>query len=159
MVTAVSTTQRPVKEPRLSYLVARLDRLIRSRLSAVLEPFDVSVPQYTVLSILERRADLSNAQLARRSYITAQAMHQVVNGLQARNLVERATSSRHGRIQPMRLTTEGATLLRRCDEAVEAAEQQLFDTLGSDDRQRMRALIEACIESAAGRAGGAHRDR
>jgi DNA-binding MarR family transcriptional regulator len=155
MVTAVSTTQRPVKEPRLSYLVARLDRMIRSRLSAVLAPFDVSVAQYTVLSILERRADLSNAQLARRSYITAQALHQMMNGLQARGLVERAPSPRHGRIQPIRLTTEGATLLRRCDEAVEVAEQQLFGTLAPDDRQRMRALIEACIESAAGRAGGA----
>jgi DNA-binding MarR family transcriptional regulator len=155
MVTAVSTTQRPAKEPRLSYLVARLDRMIRSRLSAVLAPFDVSVAQYTVLSILERRADLSNAQLARRSYITAQAMHQMMNGLQARGLVERAPSPRHGRIQPIRLTTEGATLLRRCDEAVEVAEQQLFGTLAPDDRQRMRALIEACIESAAGRAGGA----
>ena len=77
------------KGPRTSYLVARLDRLVRSQLSDVLELFDLSVPQYTLLSVLEHRPGLSNAQLARRSYITAQAMHQVVNGLEERGLITR----------------------------------------------------------------------
>ena len=90
------------KLPRTSYLVARLDRLIRSQLSDVLQPFGLSVPQYTLLSILERRPGLSNAQLARRSYITAQAMHQVVN---ARTGLDRqAGVADHSRIQLTELT-------------------------------------------------------
>jgi len=67
--------------PRTSYLVARLDRLIRSKLSDALKPFGLSVPQYTLMSILEHRPGLSNAQLARRSYITAQAMHRAAHAL------------------------------------------------------------------------------
>ena len=70
-------------QPRTSYLVARLDRLIRARLVDALRPFEVTVPQYTLLSVLDIRPGLSNAQLARRSYISAQAMHQLVNGLEA----------------------------------------------------------------------------
>ena len=41
--------------PRVSYLVARLDRLLRLWLADVLAPFEVSLPEYTAMSILGRR--------------------------------------------------------------------------------------------------------
>jgi DNA-binding MarR family transcriptional regulator len=154
MVASMQDEERPRWEPRLSYLVARLERVIRARLSAALERFDISVTQYTVLSVLERRPDLSNAQLARRSYITAQAMHQTVNRLEERGLIARTVSPRHGRIQLTRLTAAGALLLRCCDEAVEGAEGLLFASLGPDDRRRLRRLIQACVDSGARALGG-----
>ena len=38
---------------------------------------DLTLPQYTALSILRRSTGLSNAQLARRTYVTPQAMIEV----------------------------------------------------------------------------------
>ncbi len=134
------------KLPRTSYLVARLDRLIRSQLSDVLQPFGLSVPQYTLLSILERRPGLSNAQLARRSYITAQAMHQVVNALEERGLIVRRVSPDHGRIQLTELTDEGAALLKACDEEVTRLEERIFGRLGEKGEERLRGLLQAAIE-------------
>lgn len=133
--------------PRTSYLVARLDRLLRSKLADALRPFDLSVTQYTLLSVLARRPGLSNAQLARRSYITAQAMHQVVNGLQERGLIERETSPDHGRIQMTRLTSRGESLLAGCEKAVEGVERELFGSLGAEEETRLRALLERAIWS------------
>jgi DNA-binding MarR family transcriptional regulator len=134
------------KGPRTSYLVARLDRLVRSQLSEVLEPFDLSVPQYTLLSVLEHRPGLSNAQLARRSYITAQAMHQVVNGLEERGLIARRVSPDHGRIQLTELTDEGLALLKSCDEEVTHLEERIFGGLGEKGEERLRRLIQAAID-------------
>ncbi len=131
--------------PRTSYLVARLDRLIRSQLADALKPFDLSVTQYTLLSVLARRPGLSNAQLARRSYITAQAMHQVVNGLEERGLIERETSPDHGRIQMTRLTAQGSDLLAGCESAVEDVERSLFGPLGAEDESTLRRLLEGTI--------------
>ena len=138
--------ERVGKGPRTSYLVARLDRLVRSQLSEVLEPFDLSVPQYTLLSVLEHRPGLSNAQLARRSYITAQAMHQVVNGLEERGLITRRMSPDHGRIQLTELTDEGLALLKACDEEVTRLEERIFGGLGEKGEQRLRRLIQAAID-------------
>ena len=138
--------ERVGKGPRTSYLVARLDRLVRSQLSEVLEPFDLSVPQYTLLSVLEHRPGLSNAQLARRSYITAQAMHQVVNGLEERGLITRRMSPDHGRIQLTELTDEGLALLKACDEEVTRLEECIFGGLGEKGEQRLRRLIQAAID-------------
>lgn len=139
------TGQRVTKEPRTSYLVARLDRLVRSQLADVLEPFDLSVPQYTLLSVIEHRPGLSNAQLARRSYITAQAMHQVVNGLEERGLIARRVSPDHGRIQLTELTDEGVAILKACDEEVTRLEERIFGSLGEEGEGRLRELLEAAI--------------
>jgi DNA-binding MarR family transcriptional regulator len=134
------------KGPRTSYLVARLDRLVRSQLSDVLESFELSVPQYTLLSVLEHRPGLSNAQLARRSYITAQAMHQVVNGLEERGLIARRVSPDHGRIQLTELTDEGMAMLKACDEEVTRLEERIFGGLGEKGEDRLRALLQAAID-------------
>jgi len=139
------TRQGMKKGPRTSYLVARLDRLVRSQLTDILEPFDLSVPQYTLLSVLEHRPGLSNAQLARRSYITAQAMHQVVNGLEERSLIARQVSPDHGRIQLTELTDEGRALLKACDEEVTGLEERIFGSLGEVGEDRLRVLLEAAI--------------
>ena len=97
--------------PRFSYAVAALERSIRRNLSGILQQFDLTVAQYTTLSLIRRRTGYSNAQLARRSYITAQAMHQVVNGLEERGLIARRVSPDHGRIQLTELTDEGVAML------------------------------------------------
>ena len=133
------------KGPRTSYLVARLDRLVRSQLTDVLEPFDLTVPQYTLLSVIEHRPGLSNAQLARRSCITAQAMHQVVNGLEDRGLIARRVSPDHGRIQLTELTDDGMALLKACDEEVTRLEERIFGRLGERGESRLRDLLQAAV--------------
>jgi len=137
--------ERVDKGPRTSYLVARLDRLVRSQLTEILEPFDLTVPQYTLLSVIEHRPGLSNAQLARRSYITAQAMHQVVNGLEDRGLIVRRVSPDHGRIQLTELTDDGMALLKACDEEVTSLEEQIFGGLGEKGERRLRDLLQAAV--------------
>ncbi len=139
------TSQSVSKGPRTSYLVARLDRLVRSQLAEVLEPFELSVPQYTLLSVIEHRPGLSNAQLARRSYITAQAMHQVVNGLEERGLIARRVSPDHGRIQLTELTDEGVAMLKACDEEVTRLEERIFGVLGEAGEERLRELLQRAI--------------
>jgi len=60
-------------EPRLSYAIARLDRVLRRRLTAAVEPTGLTLPAYTALSVLRAQDGLSNAQLARRSLVTPQS--------------------------------------------------------------------------------------
>jgi len=139
------TRQHMKDGPRTSYLVARLDRLVRSQLSDLLETFELSVPQYTLLSVLEHRPGLSNAQLARRSYITAQAMHQVVNGLEERGLIARRVSPDHGRVQLTELTDNGVAMLKACDEEVTRLEERIFGSLGEKGEDRLRVLLQAAI--------------
>ena len=74
---------------RLLYLIKGLEMAERARLEEVLRPLGVTVHQYTVLSILERRGGLSSAQLARRHFVTPQAMHQLIASMERDQLIER----------------------------------------------------------------------
>jgi DNA-binding MarR family transcriptional regulator len=73
--------------PRVSYLVGRLDRLLRRRLGWALADHGLSLAEYTTLSVLSARTGLSNAQLARRSLITPQSANEVLTRLEERRLL------------------------------------------------------------------------
>jgi DNA-binding MarR family transcriptional regulator len=131
--------------PRVSYLVGRLDRMLRRRLAEVLEPHGLTLPEYTALSVLHGRCGLSNAQLARRSLITPQATNEVLARLEARKLVRRRADPTHGRIRPAELTSTGAGLLARADRAVDEVEQEMLGDLSAAERRRLSELLAATL--------------
>jgi DNA-binding MarR family transcriptional regulator len=139
----VTTDAEP--EPRLSYLIARLDRLLRAEMADALSDFGLSVPQYTVLSVLRSRSGLSNAQLARRSYVTPQAMHQILTSLETAGLVVREEAGDHKHVRLASLTGRGQTLLDGCDTAVDGLEDEAFASLSPSERHLLRTLVGRSI--------------
>ena len=108
------SARRPAPDaarPRVTYLVGRLNRVLRRRLGEALTPYKLSVPQYTTLSVLHARGNLSNAELAKRAFISPQAMNEVIQGLEARKLVARQASASHGRIVQLLLTQQGLDVM------------------------------------------------
>jgi DNA-binding MarR family transcriptional regulator len=111
----------------------------------VLRPFGLTVPQYTALSVLRARGGLSNAQLARRSFITPQSMSEVVTALVQKGLVRREAHPTHGRILRTELTAAGSAVLARCDEAVDGVEEQMLRELSTRERERLLAHLKSCV--------------
>jgi DNA-binding MarR family transcriptional regulator len=121
--------------PTLVYLVGRVDRGIRRELQRRLVNHELSIPELTTLSVLQRRPGLSNAQLARRALITPQSMNDVVAGLEQRGLVERRVDPSHNRILQTRLTPAGRGMLRRVTPIVEALQADLLQDVPDEDRE------------------------
>ena len=130
--------------PRFSYLVKRLERGLRGGLDDALAEHGVSTPEYTALSILNGGEGLSSAQLARRVFVTAQAMNQIVIRLEERGLIERREAT-YGRAMQSNLTASGAALLARCDRAALAVEQRLLDGLSRSDAAVLKELLTKCV--------------
>ena len=86
------------RSPRIGYVIGRLDRALRREIGALVAPFGLTVPKYTALSILRDRPGLSNAQLARRTYVTPQSMNEVLIALEADGLIVRSPAANHGRV-------------------------------------------------------------
>ena len=103
-------------EPRISYAVARLERAVRSGIAERVRPYGLTTLQYTTLSVLNRHgAPLSNAQLARRAYMTPQAMSEVIDALETKGLIRRNPHPNHGRLLPATLTAKGRRVLADCE--------------------------------------------
>ena len=128
------------------YMVGRVNQGIRRELRARLSAWQVSVQEYTTLSILGARPELSNAQLARRALVTPQSMIEILAKLEARKLVLREVDPAHGRILRARLTDRGRKLLDAADPTVRALQDHLLDGLSAADRDRVAVALRQAME-------------
>ena len=131
-------------EPRLSYVIGRLDRVLRRRLAAAVEPAGLTLPAYTALSVLREQGGLSNAELARRSLITPQSTNEVLALLVDRGYVRRRPSPGLGRVIHTELTPAGVRVLRCCDEAVDEVEKQMLAELDGVDAASLKNALVCC---------------
>jgi DNA-binding MarR family transcriptional regulator len=127
--------------------VGHLERLVRRRLSEALSPLGLSIQQYTALSVLGARGQLSNAQLAERSLVTPQSANELVKGMVKRGWVERSADPNHGRIIHLSLTAEGTAVTNQAHAAAARFEAEMLDELSTQDRQRYRQYLSASVRA------------
>lgn len=142
--------------PSLVYVVGRVDQAVRREMRKRLADWDLSVPEYTTLSVLRRRPGLSNAQLARRTMVTPQSMIEILARLEDRKLIRREVDPAHKRILRGELTPAGEKLLARADPAVESIQDEML--LDVPDGQRevvLDGMLKAMRRLSAGLNGGA----
>jgi DNA-binding MarR family transcriptional regulator len=136
---------RPLSRvPRVSYLVKWLERGLRLGLDEALAPHAISTPEYTALSVLRERDGLSSAQLARRVFVTAQAMNQIVIRLEKKGLIQRHEATQ-GRTMGATLTAKGAALLVRCDEATLSVEERVLACLSRAEVVALCRALSTCV--------------
>lgn len=143
-----ATVLRALVEPRISYVVARLERAVRRGINERVRPYGLTTLQYTTLSVLGRRRDgLSNAQLARRSFMTPQAMGEVIEALEGAGLIKRNRHPNHRRVFPATLTAKGRRVLSACDEAVGEMEEEMMRDLSASERASLLEALKSCVRS------------
>jgi DNA-binding MarR family transcriptional regulator len=125
--------------------VARLDRALRHEIDERVRPHGLTVARYTALSVLAARTGLSNAQLARRSYITPQSMSQVIVALERDGMIERSPDPAHRRILRAQLTRKGRRVLTACDAAIDAMEDEMLSDLAGDEREALLERLKASV--------------
>ena len=134
----------PQLEPRVGYVVARLERAIRRAIHDRVKPYGLTTLQYTTLSVLGRRGELSNAQLARRAFMTPQSMSEVLEALERKGLIERNPHPNHRRVFPAALTEHGRSVLATCDAEVDVLEQEMLaDLTPHQKKSLLNGLISA----------------
>jgi DNA-binding MarR family transcriptional regulator len=146
-------------QSRMAYVIGRLERAVRQSLGEVTRRFGLTVAQYTALSALHARRELSNAQLARRSFVTPQAMNEILKAMTSSGMVARRAHARHGRIVPIALTRKGERILGRCHAAAERVELAMLARLSPAERRRLREVLWTCIEALEADRPGSGRSR
>jgi len=131
---------KPVSR-RLGYALKRAQHALRLGMDEALRGVGLTTPQYAVLVSLAEEPGLSNAALARRSFVTPQTMIRIVAGLEQQGLVSRRPSAAHGRVLETSLTSEGARSLRRADGAVRAIEAAMVEGLPAAEADRLTARL------------------
>ncbi len=137
----------PAMPSGTAYLIGRLHRLVRLRLAESISPLGLTVQQYTVLAVLGARGQLSNAQLAERSFVTPQTANEMVKAMEDRGWIERSADPSHGRIIHLRLTPDGQEVLSRAHAAAARFETGLLAELAPRDRERFLDYLKTCVNA------------
>jgi DNA-binding MarR family transcriptional regulator len=137
--------------PGLLYLVKQLELAVRARLDDVLRPVALTPLQYTALTVLERRSGLTTAELARTSFVTDQAMADMVVALERRGFIARAGDPGDRRRRVIRLTGPGQEILDGVRDDVFALEERMVSQLNPRDAARFREYVVACHAALADR--------
>ncbi|MGP9682462.1 MULTISPECIES: MarR family winged helix-turn-helix transcriptional regulator [unclassified Brachybacterium] len=130
---------------RLGYVLKQAQSALRSRMDGALRPLGLTVPQYACLELLAS-GPLTNAELARGVFVTAQSMNSVVKSLQERGLVAREDVAPTGRRRPAELTAPGRALLAEADGSVRRIEAQMIDAIAGRDADRLVDDLSAIAE-------------
>jgi DNA-binding MarR family transcriptional regulator len=132
-------------ESSLIYAIGRVDHGIRREMRALLAEWQLSVQEYTALSVLRARPGLSNAQLARRSLVAPQSMIEILGKLERRGLVAREVDPSHGRILRAAPTRAGLALLARADPGVAAIGDELLADVPEHEREIVLATMREAM--------------
>src|SRR5215472_16816062 len=130
--------------PMLLYLVKQVELAVRARLDDIFRPIGLTALQYTALTVLERHDDMSSAQLARRSFVTAQSMADMITALEGRALIERHRDRADRRRLVVSLTAAGRALLDPYRPEVAALEQAMLAGLSGPEVTALRAALVSC---------------
>src|SRR5436305_7808749 len=113
-----------------------LGQLLRDALQAqraafdqVLQPHGLTLRQVGVLAALKRSPGLSNAELARRFFMTPQSMVELLRGLEAAGLVTRRPHPAGGRVLQAELTPAGTAALQAGRSVMDDTEARLLGDL------------------------------
>ncbi|TVT10429.1 MarR family transcriptional regulator [Amycolatopsis bartoniae] len=133
------------------YLIKQLELAVRASLDEVLRPAELTPLQYTALTVLQRRDNLTTAELARNSLVTDQTMAGMIVTLERRGLIERENDAQDRRRRVIRLTEAGRGVLDRFAGPVAAIEERMLAGLGPEDAEGLRRSVLHCHAALADR--------
>jgi DNA-binding MarR family transcriptional regulator len=128
----------------VGYVLKRATVALRAAMDAALREHDLTVPQYSCLEQLAHQPGLTNAELARGTFVSRQAMHQLLATLKSLDLICGDGGGRHERFT---LTQDGTRRLRGASAAVAEVQERMLAPLGAEERRRLYADLVACAEA------------
>jgi DNA-binding MarR family transcriptional regulator len=145
----VSAADEPDAARRPGYLLKRAQMALHQAMAGALDPHGLTVAQYAVLSALAEEPGLSNAELARRAFVTPQSMNKFLHDLEKQQLVIRQSHPRHGRVLQASLTPEGRRVVAAASAAVDTIERRMLAGLSPQAQDKLAKALNACIDALA----------
>jgi DNA-binding MarR family transcriptional regulator len=130
---------------RLGFLLKHAQLDLAEISGPALAPLGISGREAAVLGVLAEGGSLSQHQAARRLAIDRTTMVALLDGLEAKGLVERRPDPGDRRKNVVELTPAGQQTLRKATEATEDAERRFLAPLGDAGAKRFRDALRSLV--------------
>lgn len=134
-------------EDRVGLLLKLAQHALRGAMDDRLRPLGATTPQYAALTALARAGGASNADLARRCFVTPQTMNEILATLAGQGQVSRRDHPTNRRVQVVELTAAGRDKLARCDTVVAEVEAKMVAGLTEAEVRGFADLLRRCADA------------
>ncbi|WP_435282558.1 MarR family winged helix-turn-helix transcriptional regulator [Streptomyces koelreuteriae] len=124
-----------------SWLLGRAAARGRTLVAEALAEEDMRMWHHVVLSAVRDLGPVAQADLGRGIRLDPKDLVGILDDLQAADLVLREPDPRDRRKNAVSLTARGARLLKRCEKAARAANDELLAPLSAAERERFTDML------------------
>lgn len=135
---------------RLNYTAYRLARALNRAAENTALAHGITMPQFLIMQVLGEGLPISNAQVARRTFVSSQAAHVVSEELLEAGLIEKVDHPTNRRVRLVALTEAGWAALEACTADLREREERLSQTLGADLSGSLPNVLNQAAEILAG---------
>jgi len=137
----VETPTKLTTDLPASVLIARVARLVRSRLDVALGPSELRQRQLVALSYLRDHGPARQQALAQSLCMDASSLVCLLNDLEDRDLIARRRDREDRRRGILELTDHGREALAEIDAALAEIDAEILGDLDESERADLRALL------------------
>ena len=136
------------EQGHIGYLLRQAQTAHRRAMERALSASGLTLPQFSVLTMLAAYPGASGADLARLSMLTPQTVSVIVANLERMGAVARTPHAVHGRVLQIAVTRVGRDLLKRCKASVRSIDQALLESLSPVEGATIRRwLVRVAAEA------------
>jgi DNA-binding MarR family transcriptional regulator len=125
----------------LGYQLRRAQVAVFQHFGETMGTLDITPGQFGMLTVISANPGLSQTQLGNALGSDRSTVVAMIDRLEARGLVVRATAPNDRRSHALRLSEDGAALLKKLEAMVRAHERHISRALSADDQQRLIQLL------------------
>jgi DNA-binding MarR family transcriptional regulator len=131
----------------LPYLLAQANGAVRLALERAFADLDVTLPQFSVLTMVHAYPGVSGAELARLTLLTPQTINLIVKNLERDGLIVKTPDDVHGRIIHIEITDKGRQLRQKCRTRADQMEKLLEENLSDAEQRTIRRWLVRVTQS------------
>jgi DNA-binding MarR family transcriptional regulator len=135
---------------RLNYTAYRLSKALNRAAENTALARGITQPQLLILQVLGEGVPLSNAQIGRRTFVSAQAAHVISEELLTAGLIEKVAHPTNRRVRLIALSERGWAELAACTAELRAREERLSEELGVPLGDSLPEILEHAADVLAG---------
>lgn len=123
------------------YVVRRAQVWIFQDVKRALKDLDMTPAQFSVMKIVAANPGIAQARVAEVLCIERARLVQMLDRLEARQLIARTRSASDRRSHALRLTRDGTVLLERLEQLIDAHEQSVVARIGAKDKGELLRIL------------------
>jgi DNA-binding MarR family transcriptional regulator len=131
----------------LPYLLAQAQAAARLALDRAFADLNVTVPQFSVLTMIDAYPGVSGAELARLTLLTPQTINLIVKNLERDGAIVKTPDAVHGRVIRLETTAKGRQLRSKCRPRADEIEELLADGLSDAEQRTVRRWLVRVTQS------------